>query len=122
MTPRYDIRRDIKRRAVDRPAWNEVYEDLPDKGDRPYKIPEGARRLQVDLDLPPHLEVLGYHVVCKECLGGLMQPKHAPFQVCGLGPEGQCRCLAVIRGQRQVHMLTRAVTAIQLHCQVKPES
>ena len=28
-------RRGIIRRAVDRPPWNKVYEDLPDTGDRP---------------------------------------------------------------------------------------
>ena len=27
-------RRGVERRAVNRSAWNEVYEDLPDKGDR----------------------------------------------------------------------------------------
>ena len=28
-------RRGTERRAVDRPPWNKVYEDLPDTGDRP---------------------------------------------------------------------------------------
>ena len=28
-------RKGIERRAVDRPPWNKVYEDLPDTGDRP---------------------------------------------------------------------------------------
>ena len=50
-------RRGVERRAVDRPAWYEVYVDLPDKGDRP------TRRVQVDPDLT-HREVVGYRAVC----------------------------------------------------------
>ena len=35
MSGRMTSRKGIGRRAVDRPPWNKVYEDLPDTGDRP---------------------------------------------------------------------------------------
>ena len=58
MSDHASFRRGIERRAVDRSAWNEVYKDVPDKGDRP------TRRLHLDPDLAAHPEVVGYHAVC----------------------------------------------------------
>ena len=44
-------RRGMVRRAVGRPPWNKVYEDLPDIGDRPEF---GGCDVTDDLGLTPH--------------------------------------------------------------------